>query len=166
MKTPQKKIILILISFLIILVGILLFQAFLPVKKETQEIIPTVTPFPTFLTGPTITFPPGGKIIIKDVEVRNFYPEVKDVSQFAEVTLAQTDDYLILYYTKTQQFAIAITSVQFEKARQDGENEFLRLLGINQIQACRLEVVESTVQFANPDLAGQTFFLSFCPQTP
>ena len=122
---------------------------------------PTPTPYPRITYIPTITLAKN-KIVINNIEINNFYPEVKYSSKYGEMVVAENDDFQIVYHSKTKQFLISITSAPFATLRQKAEQELLDILDLTGTQACNLDVVVTTVQFANPEFAGQSFPLSFC----
>ncbi len=92
-------------------------------------------------------------------------PEAKKLSP--QDTLAQsTSDYDIVYFdfgTKDRSFLIDIKGADITSARIKAEAAFLQLLNITQNQACSLNVSLRVSSFANDNLAGQEFGLSFCP---
>jgi hypothetical protein len=62
----------------------------------------------------------------------------------------------------TNAYLISIVRSPFEEVRQKAETTFLEKLNITKEDACNLKVLITTMRFANPDQAGQTFHLSFC----
>ena len=62
----------------------------------------------------------------------------------------------------TSAYLISIVQSPFEEVRQKAEVAFLEKLNIDKEAACKLKVNITTMRFANPNQAGQTFPLSFC----
>lgn len=106
------------------------------------------------------------KIIIKTekggVQTNNFYQSVVEKSG-NNYALEETKDFDIVYYDKDQAFFITINSLPASKARDMAENTLLKRLGIDIGQACQLKVVVRVPFSVDPQLSGQDYFLSFCP---
>lgn len=79
-----------------------------------------------------------------------------------EYRLVETNEYSIVYQKKFDVFIISVTGTPFEQVREKAEQEFLSLTQSTERTACRLNVKIGTPFFANPDLAGKNFPLSFC----
>lgn len=139
-------------------------------KTSPPSIVPTRDPQPTFYLFPTVamddlilpTVPVTDTIVIKDVIIKNFYPLAKDTNINGDVLVVDDPSYHIVYFPFRKTFLINILSSPFEDARIKTEEKFLQILGITREDACRLNVEIGTPRFANEDLAGQTFRLSFC----
>jgi len=71
-------------------------------------------------------------------------------------------NFLIVKTEETGKYDIVILGSPFEKYRAEAEKAFLIKLNVSEGEACSLNVVVGTVQFANPDEAGRDFPLSFC----
>ncbi len=76
--------------------------------------------------------------------------------------LFEADDYQISYQKAYDLFLISINASPFNDIREKAEKQFLALLDDNAEAACFFRVETTTPFFANPDLSGQQFPLSFC----
>jgi len=76
--------------------------------------------------------------------------------------LANKPDYQIIYFKKNDEFLISILKSPFEQLRKTAEEEFFEMTESDKTTICQLNVVITTPLFANPELAGQIFHLSFC----
>lgn len=95
------------------------------------------------------------------VAVKNFFPNIVDTEEEL-VILRDNDDYEIAYNTKTSTFYLYIRSNSLVVARAQAEKDLLDLLGINQVDACKLRVLESTFSKNNTS-ATKYQGLTFCP---
>jgi hypothetical protein len=106
------------------------------------------------------------KITIKtekgEVQTNNFYQGIVEKSG-NNYALEETKDFDIVYYDKDQTFFITINSLPAAKARDLAENALLKRLGIDIGQACQLKVVIRVPYSVDPQLSGQDYSLSFCP---
>jgi hypothetical protein len=168
--TPLKRGVVFVLIFLTILsVGI-----YLGVRSDQTSIIPGINeqePVRSEVqTGEEYDpnyrafgeIPSGRKIIISDVEVNNFFLEKDQLESEAFIPINRGAGYSIAYYNNFNQFLISITDAPFEEIRHDAEQKFIDGLDISEEDACKLDVIITTPRFANPDLAGQIFRLSFC----
>ncbi|OGG05683.1 hypothetical protein A3D05_01050 [Candidatus Gottesmanbacteria bacterium RIFCSPHIGHO2_02_FULL_40_24] len=151
------------ILFLIFAVLYLFYLAFIsgrpvsPTKKEK------ITPIPIFLLSPTIVRPTASrKISISGVTVNDFFQVSQRQLVNGDAIITDTEKFQTVYFARGNYFLITVKKEPFEIARLEAEADFLRIIGVDQINACRLEVAVNTVQFADPELAGQAFPLSFC----
>jgi len=76
--------------------------------------------------------------------------------------LTNKSDYQIIYFKKNDEFLISILKSPFEQLRKTAEKEFFEMTESDKAIICQLNVVITTPLFANPELAGQIFRLSFC----
>lgn len=111
------------------------------------------------------------------VEMKNFYKTFVDTEE-GLVILKDTDEYEIAYDRENSSFLIYLKNPSSKDDRKNAEADFLNILGINQENACKLNVQESgsaSSQFAAPsgeprsprgEAAGQgrgeNSYLSFC----
>lgn len=70
--------------------------------------------------------------------------------------------YEIVYQEAFDLFLISVNEAPFEETRKKAEQAFLALLEASDSVACRMNVRVVSPYFANPDVAGQQFPLSFC----
>ncbi|TAK95555.1 hypothetical protein EPO05_03825 [Patescibacteria group bacterium] len=82
-----------------------------------------------------------------------------------DVVVKKTNRYEILYYAyQEESFLISITDgVDPQGARAVAEKDFLTTLGVNEADACKLNVSLTVPRYANQELAGVDYGLSFCP---
>lgn len=152
----------ILIIGLIILGILLVILTFL---RSPQEKAPAVLPTPTPV-APAFPnrFPTGDTVTIDGVTVDNFYQTTAPLDAAGDMELANDSQYHITYLADTHQFLITITGKGFAQNRYAAEQKLLSQLGLSQEDACKLNIVITTTSSANPDQAGQSLPLSFCPQ--
>lgn len=79
-----------------------------------------------------------------------------------EYLLFETGEYQIAYQKTYDLFLISINASPFNDVRGKAERQFLGLLEGNTKAACFFHVEIVTPFFANPELSGQRFPLSFC----
>lgn len=101
------------------------------------------------------------RVTISGVEVNNFLG-TGQASDKEIVTVKKTENYTIIYHTKTSLFLISILSSPFREQRALAELEFIEKLGIEKEDACKLNVSITTPRFANEAEAGKNYKLSFC----
>lgn len=82
--------------------------------------------------------------------------------RFEQYLLVENPRYQIIYQKSNDTFLISINDSPFEKVRKEAEKAFLSLTNAPEKIACQLKVKVITPYFANPELAGQVFNLSFC----
>ena len=156
---------LIIITIIFGLSAIILFLLLSLFKKQPVEVIPPVTPYPTFIFQPSVTQTPlGEKIMISDIPVNNFLKTAIKINPSGNILIKDGGTYQITVYTSTGQFLLSIQQSPFEETRNIAEKAFLDLLGVEKNQACKLDVSITTPFFANPDLADEIFPLSFCQE--
>lgn len=105
---------------------------------------------------------PDDKIVISGVRVNNFYK--KNEANYGDSILLLIGDNTITYFRNENTFRIsvmAITPAEFRKNRDIVERQFLRLLGVTRVDACKLQVKETANSPGGWD--GKTYGLSFCP---
>ena len=115
-------------------------------------------------TGVSVSYPKGDFFELGtergSVAVKNFYKTAKEIVD-AEVVLAETPDYLIVYKPLEGNFDIFILSANnLHDLIQLAEEKLLEQLGISREDACKLNVA---VYGANPAFGGDVRPLSFCP---
>lgn len=90
------------------------------------------------------------------------YSSPKQINSQGDLLFLENENYKIVYLPNFTQYNISILSSPFNYYREQAEKEFLSLFGINQQQACSLNVVITTPRFANPEESGKEYMLSFC----
>ncbi len=122
----------------------------LPSATSSDFYAPAV-PFPT---TPTMTIGTNQGI----VEVKNFYNSVVGIEE-GLLILADADNYEIAYDRSNSNFLIYLRNPSLKNTRQNAETDFLEILGINQENACKLNVQESALPSSQ---LGENQNLSFC----
>jgi len=104
---------------------------------------------------------------LSDIEKakENALPNVLKINNQSNALIINQPGYQILYLKEFGQFLISILKSPFEEMRQKAEQKFLEITQANENTACQLNTIITTPFFANPDLAGQTFYLSFCQKS-
>lgn len=102
------------------------------------------------------------------VSVKNFYknPQTHAINDEGDLRIFENFSYDITYFPKNQSFLISISDADIWTVRTDAEENFLKILGINEISkqsACSLAVTLAVSKFANEYAAGTDYGLSFCP---
>ncbi len=159
----MKKLIIIVLIVLIFITGILLL-----VRNKTGQstTIPVVTSgVPTLIPSPFIT-PSGNKMNINGVSVNNFYKTPVAENKQYDILITNGKNYQVVYLPKYNKFILTILSSNFEQTKKIAESDFLKVLEIDEKDACKLSVEVSTINSVNPELAGKIFPLSFCSATP
>ncbi len=101
------------------------------------------------------------RIEVSGVEVNDF---TQNSSGDAYTTISKTKDYHVFYLPADELFYISIASYPFDEHRPIAELELLKSLGIDQKDACKLNVDIATPAHANPAYAGEIYGLSFCDE--
>lgn len=96
------------------------------------------------------------------VEVRNFYKDATG-QEGDTLLLGDAANYRIVYNTRDSSFWIFIVGKPVDAARKNAEADFLKMLNINQNNACAIDVTLSVSAYADVSLAGKSLPLSFCP---
>jgi hypothetical protein len=152
----RKAYYIILISFLIISVLFTAFYFFyqrkilLSENKENKKI--------TINTD-------KGKVIINDIFNNGMTRLESENGNFKEYFLEENDEYKIGLDVEGNKwtFGIALKDSDVYKARKQAENNFLNLLGINQENACNLDVYLIIPYSVSEKYSGPNYGLSFCP---
>lgn len=164
MKKENTKIILILIGLGLILFSVLMIYLIInpapPSAPVTGKISPTIFKF----IRPTIPVVPGDRFIIGDVSTKNFYKIALKSNSNGDLLIEETDDYHLVYFPGGSYFLINILSPNYNQARERAENRLIEILGINEVEACRLRITVATPLSINPDKKGVILPLSFCNQ--
>jgi hypothetical protein len=138
-----------------------------PVQTKIDSIISTQEPIST--TNPSSQIPTDSKIKISlnntSVSVNNFYkdPETKVFDPERDAVIKDEPTYTILYYTMDQSFFIGLLGGDLQVARNTGEQELLKKLGITKEQSCKLRVSVTVPASVNKTASGADYHLSFCP---
>jgi len=149
-----------MLVFLVFIIFYLLINLLRPKEEEVIEITPT--PLPTFYMRPSptaVVF--SGKTLINGIEVNDFTKGIRP-DRYGEYLISETENHQILYNSVSEAFLVTVLGTPFVSARQNAEEAFLEILGIDRENACKLQTSLTTPQFANPDFAGEGYALSFC----
>ena len=162
----KKLIIIFFIVLLIITLTILGFIAFRskkPANNSSEPIIYTIKPLPS----PKIPIGNSTNLITNqgEIKVNNFYKNAKKIIE-ATVYLKETQNYSIMYFSRTNQFLISLNAYNEDEAdsyRSQAEQDLLSILGITQEDACKL-ILQTQVPYSyNGELSKLDYNLSFCP---
>jgi len=124
---------------------------------------PMPTSFPLDYPVPSgISAGRSGKIIIKGVEVNNFFTSAKKINNSGDIELSKNSDYSIQYYPVLNSFLITIVGVPFEETKTEAEEDFLKILGVKPQIACQLTINISASPTIYPELTGDYFKPYFC----
>lgn len=97
------------------------------------------------------------------VQIDNIYKEGGELFK-GGITFKESSDYYISFDEASQSFSIAIMNAEdLYGARARAEEEFVRVLGITNEQACELKVDLGVPYNVNPQLPADNYGLSFCP---
>ena len=155
-KKRKKKIKLIrlfLPATIVFLVLLLLIQ--LPGQKESAV-----------STGRSEVIKSDNRIEVSGIEINDFRPNSStELTSETYVTINKTKDYHVFYLPADELFYISIASYPFDEIRPIAEQELLKSLGIDQSDACKLNVDIATPAHANPTYAGEIYGLSFCDES-
>lgn len=152
----NKKILVIILIVFLLLMSYFLFKL---AKGRPSGLVPQPTPSSTSNYS---KFKKGDKIIISNVEMNDVLSNPVETNSFGDGLILKGNSYQIVYLKNSNNFLISILDSPFEKFKLVAEQEFLRLLGVSEIDACRLNVTVTTPAFANPAEAGGIYKLSFC----
>jgi len=174
-KTVGKKYTLIIGALSLLLIIILLLIIFLPrlIRNNnilTSELSPTPSslPLPSPIISPIIpTSPPTpvpqpGDIIIDGIAVNNFKKNAVRITENGNTILDENTQYEIIFNEAEQKLILVLRGENFENSQSSAESRLLELLGIDELNVCRLFVEEQIPTSVNNEYAGQVFPLSYC----
>lgn len=118
-----------------------------------ESMVPTSPPTPIF--GP-------GKQIVSGIAVNTFPATITPINPQGDRILAETSTYRIAYLQQFQEFKIALTGQNFALSRREAEQEFLRIMGVNEPNACRLSVIEYVPNYVKNPQQGLEYPMSIC----
>jgi hypothetical protein len=133
-----------------------------PINKNSST--SEITPAPTSILTPIISPNPALTAKTPYSQTNTIINNIKKVDTENDRIIAENDNFTILYMPQWNNFLISITASPFNTNRQLAEQDFLDKLQLSKDQACKLAVTVSSPYFANPEVAGQIFPLSFCGQ--
>jgi len=161
------------IAISLVVLGIVLviyFVFFFKNDSPLTGILPsptTPTPLPPLPPTPPPISPKGDTLSIGTpsgiVEVKNFYNNPLQVNAENDVLVVRADAYEMAYIAKDSSFILSITASPVGPTTLAAEKELLRVLDITEEEACRLNVSVGIPHFADPELSGKQYGLSFCP---
>ena len=102
------------------------------------------------------------KLKVDNIETENFYKSAVNIAETGDATIIKRGNFEIVFVPEYSQFIISVLATPFGIHRSLAEQEFINNLGISQEEACRLNVTVGTPYFANPEVAGIAYGLSFC----
>ena len=158
----KNKYVLIVASVLTIALFLLIGIRML--RQQTEETPPIQSPveIPTATPFAIPTMPTSGTFTISGVTVKNFYTNSEDSNTNSDVLFFENADFAMTYVGSFEQFYISIKNPNFLSTREQAEQKFLELLGLDQTNACKLKVEESVPIKSQSAYAGGVYPLSFC----
>lgn len=146
----------ILIVVFIAITGIL-------IPENNQKDLPVNTSKPTTVKRqPILTPPTSNTLQSSDVEIDNFYRQNPPINSRGDALISKTPLYQIYYFSVEDQFLISILDKDFENIRKIAEQDLIRTLNIDEQVACRLDIIETTPNFVNPEKSGGRYGFSTC----
>lgn len=159
----MKKIIIIIISILVVLLAALGIYLIVFSPKPTTPSYEQIKPLPS------PEKPQGDQFSITtgqgNVMVNNFFNSAEKIIE-TSVYLKDSQNYVIIYNSGTKQFLIVLYGMTVDENynfRQTAEADFVKILGINQSDACKLPVDLEVSKSHDSNLSGTNYNLSFCP---
>ena len=73
--------------------------------------------------------------------------------------------YSILFGQNDQSFSVSLDAKPLADARNRFSYDFLKMMGITELNACQLNVFVSVTYYVDEKLAGRNLGLSFCPES-
>lgn len=158
----KKLIIIITVVILFMIIGAI----HTPLRRAVPVKLPTPSPAQNIgeaigSSENTFSVPDNNKLIISGVTVNNFYNTALNRSG-GNVVFYEHDSIQFAYVYDINIFTISIQSVPFETLRQEAEKKFSEVLGINQQEACKLNVQVQTAPYVDYEHSLQVYGLSFC----
>lgn len=162
LQTAKKFLIIAAVGILLIL--IFMITIFYPKGDKKISLAPTATPVIKRDIYPPVSLPDSleDKITISDIKMNNFYRNPVKINRVGDVTFVSKDWFNISYLAIFKQFIISVRGSPFEDNRKSAETELLAVLGIEEQQACKLNVTITVPFFADPQKSGEDYPLSFC----
>lgn len=141
-----------ILLFLLVLI-FLIFSNLKPTEKKSGG--------STDISPAPIIIPSVRKIDTDGVKTNDFLKNPIKKNSDGDVLFIEKPQYQISYLIQFSQFNISI-STSSPQVRNQAEEEFMKKLGINKIDACRLNVVVNSPYVPNPYLSVPPKYLSFC----
>lgn len=153
-------------AILVIAIGVVLSAVFFRKAKDGAGFGGEGIPAPAINPGIVFAFPQEEYVVIGTssgvVRVKNFYKAAEKVIEQTEIVIKETPEYLFLYHAASGDFELRVLGKSPRSSRARAEEELLRLLGLSQEEACKLQVSVSVPYGADPLLKGGIYPLSFC----
>lgn len=157
-----------LIIAIVIVVGVAAYFMFLKQKVaplDTAGQQPAATE-QALIPVSSSEVPAGDKIALGTsdgiIYVNNFYKIARGYSGEALV-IKSASQYLLLYDAAVSAFGIYIVAGPVQSYLNVAENDLIGILGVQQAQACLLDVSWSVSSAVDKNLSGRNYPLSFCP---
>lgn len=151
----RKKIFFIAVVMVLLILAIL-FLIISSIKPQRQE------PDSSSNISPTPTDIPWAKTVeIDGVKTRDFLSHPIRANARGDVLFVKNENYQLVYLSNYKQFLIDISTSSAD-IREQAEKEFMNKLGISKTEACRLDVVVSSLYVPNPNLSMPRKTLTFC----
>ena len=100
----------------------------------------------------------------KNIFVNNFYslPSATIIDEEKDVEIIAAQNYSIVFYAKDSSFNVALLGNNLIASRNEAETVLVKILGIAQVDTCRLTVSLGVPYFVSPDASGVNYNLSYC----
>ncbi|MDP2676685.1 MAG: hypothetical protein Q8O83_03300 [bacterium] len=161
----MKWIIGIFVVFILIIAGFFAYRTFFTAPQEPISNENVLFPISRNATPPPLPTSDTVTLITEKgtVTTKNFLKNAASIGSdvYSLTDPFATGDFGILYLRKNNSFLISIRTKPIDAARQEAEQEFLRLLGISRNEACNLLISVGAPGVIDP--LQKEYGLSFCP---
>jgi hypothetical protein len=96
------------------------------------------------------------------ININNIYRGQTEIYKDGSVTYKANNDYSLFYNPNDQTFNISLMNSDVKNARNKAETDFLKILNINEKDACKLNVILAVPPSVDENYAGTNYGLSFC----
>lgn len=160
-KNMQKKIIIIVSLFVLVLISVFLVI----LTSQKNSIIQPDNEKNYFISKDSLPNKIDLNTTVGKISIQNPEKIAEETLGQKDFILRETQNYSILYsnYTEGPSFMISILGDNPENTKKIAESDFLKILEITQEQACSLNVVVN-YPFSEDERLQNTFPLSFCSE--
>jgi len=102
------------------------------------------------------------RVEISGIKVNDFFKTAPETSSYGYTVVSLNPKHQVLYFPDDELFLVSILGNPFDDYVKVAEQAFLEKLGIDEDQACKLNVSITTPAHLNLDKAGEAYELSFC----
>lgn len=164
----QRKLLLLLLIVGILIALVILYAVYQTTQNTSQAGTPRIGILPTrkvlenkpkYIKSQPTSFTIDESQLVEKVE--QILSEPHPIDNHSPI-LFENARYKIVYFDDSGEFDIIILDSPFEEIKKEAEQMFLSVMHLSETEACNLHVFVVTPRFANPELVGQSFPLSFC----